>query len=106
MTIKRTKLIYIKDGFPENGWIQPCLLCNNPTSKLYNYTTIKKYGTYSLTNTTYDLELQIYMCEKCCDKCKKNRFVSKNYKQFIDDYIIKYQLHSFKPPSTQTLRNL
>ena len=36
-----------KDSLPETGWIHTCLICNQPTSRIFKYFYNKKiYGCY------------------------------------------------------------
>lgn len=41
-----------KGNFPENGWIHPCLICNEPTSRTFKY-----FYNYSI--------FTCYFCKEC-----------------------------------------
>ncbi len=105
--MKKTKYIFVKDQhFPSNGWIQPCMHCNNPTSSTYHYDTIRNYHTYSRTNTWYDLDLVLFLCEKCKKLFKNNPKENRNGKKIFVEYIQRFEVPSFTPQTTRTLRNL
>ena len=48
------------DSLPEYGWIHPCIICNTPTSRTFNY-----YYSY-----------KIYSCYFCKDCLKNNIFTN------------------------------
>jgi len=88
---KRNVNIYEETELPEKGWIQGCIWCKIPTSKLLYYKT------FETEDIIYNLN--IHICKDCINyKILDN---SKNIK-IINNYIEKYYLIPCGSNSTST----
>ena len=69
---------YIKgdkqDSLPDNGWIQTCINCNEPTSKTFNY--LYRHRIY-----------KCYFCKECVNNTKNIDLYKKDIYIKIYNYI-------------------
>ena len=63
-----------KESLPNNGWIQPCINCNAPTSRTFNY--LYRHSIY-----------KCYFCKDCINKTKKIESYTKDICIKIYNYI-------------------
>lgn len=63
-----------KDSLPNNGWINPCINCNAPTSRIFNY--------------LYDhIIYKCYFCKECVNN---NKYID----LYTKDILIKIYNHT------------
>ncbi len=80
-----------KTDLPSGGWIQGCIWCKTPTSKIIYYKT------HETEDTKY--KLNIHICKDCVNYKVLNK--PKNIK-VINNYIEKYYLIPCRSDSTYT----
>ena len=61
-------------SLPNNGWIQPCLNCNAPTARIFNY--LYNHKIY-----------KCYFCKDCISDTKNIELYAKNILIKIYNYI-------------------